>query len=258
MAEVAYRSYPWKGLGALLIAALLLSFPALAAPPGKEAQAPDMDAIVKKVVRAYGGRKAIEGAKALHAKGRTKAYITRAEGSYELYLKRDKKLKVVTVYPRLSEVRVLNGPIGLRGDKEGELSKVEGARYLSMLFHYKHLDLPYGLMKGLYKLEYHGRENIEGKEADVLVLIDEEGPPMKVYIRAEDGLIVRATGFFEVPGGTTNLSVDLSDFRKTGGTVLPYRLLNSGSGVAIGETLIDEYTVDPAVPDSLFTGAPAE
>jgi hypothetical protein len=52
------------------------------------------------------------------------------------------------------------------------------------------------------------------------------------------------------------LSVEFSDFRKAGGALFPFRIANFAGGMKIAQTIIDNYYINPVIPDSLFGPPP--
>ncbi len=49
------------------------------------------------------------------------------------------------------------------------------------------------------------------------------------------------------------LSSEFGDFRKTGGIMLPFTIVNYADGSKISETRITTYTVNPDMADSVFS-----
>jgi len=56
--------------------------------------------------------------------------------------------------------------------------------------------------------------------------------------------------------GTTELSAEFFDFRGVGNTVLPFRVVNYGSGQKTAETIITSYELYQDLPDALSTLRP--
>ncbi|HTG02343.1 MAG TPA: hypothetical protein VK654_17305 [Nitrospirota bacterium] len=208
--------------------------------------------LVAHVIAAYGGEKAIESVKGIHAVGEISALMRGDRGTYEYFFQRPGKLRVETKYQRSSETRILNNGRGYRGADAQPPSEVTGPKLLAMVYQYKHIDLLYDLLKGTYSVSRRGRESIQGNPADVLHLADSEGPPMDVAVDAKTFYIVRVTGYFKMGEGETSLSSEFSEFRKTGGAVLPYRIVNYAGGQKIAETVMKTYEVNPALPGTLF------
>jgi hypothetical protein len=210
------------------------------------------DVLVEKVIRAHGGKEALENVRAVHAKGRITAFMRKDEGTYERYLARPRKLRVDIRYSRMYERRVLAGDRGFRGVDGDPLVEVTGPRYLSMLYQYLSLDIPYVLMTGHHRVTHEGFETVDGTRTDVLSLKAGGGLPLRVHVDAETGYVVKTTGYFKVGGNTASLSAEFSDFRMVEGVAFPYRVINYASGMKIGETLLEEYRVNPSLSETLF------
>jgi len=213
----------------------------------------EVKSLVPKIIAAYGGEKVVEGTTAVHAVGDINAIMRRDQGTYDLSFKRPRKLRVDTKYQRSFETRILNGDSGYRGTNETPLVQVKDQRFLAMAYQYKHIDILFGLLHGLYSVNGKGKEDLNGKSVEVLHLSDQEGPPMDVYVDARTGYIVKVTGSFVVgEGRATTLSSEFSDFRKVGDTVFPFKVVNYAGGQKIAETIMKTYVINPAIPDSLF------
>ncbi len=213
----------------------------------------DVKSLVSKIVTAYGGKDVLEKLKSVHASGNIEAFMRQDHGTYEVFLKRPRRLRVETKYQNSSETRILNGDAGYREADGLPFSQVKGDSLLAMVYQYKHTDLPYGLLKNAYSIKIKGGEDLNGKQVEVLHLTGSEGPPMDIYVDVRTFLIVKVTGYFEMPGGqSTALSAEFSDFRKVDGAVFPFRITNFAGGFKIAETVMKSYKINPPMPDSLF------
>ena len=209
-------------------------------------------ALIDKVIDACGGREAIEAVRTLHLRGKIEAFMLRDRGTYELYFKRERKLRVETKYQHAWEVRILNGDKGYRSSDTLPLEEVFGPRYFAMVYQYKHLDLLHDLLKGTYRIRAAGRSALSGSDVEVFKLKDSEGTTMDIYVETQTSHIVKVTGYFSAENKKTDLSVEFSDFRKVGGVVFPFRITNYAGGMKIAQTVIDEYSINPDIADSLF------
>lgn len=218
----------------------------------KEGLSKDIEALISGIVNAYGGKEVIKRTKAVYAKGEIKAIMRMDEGTYVRYFMRGRKLRVETTYSRSLERRVLNGELGWRSTEESVYHEVTGIRYSSMVYQYKQLDLPYGLLTNAYDVRDEGRGVLNGVEVRVLGLTDKEGPPMKVYIDPESCYVIKVTGTFRVAEATTDLSAEFSDFRIVDGVPFPFTVTNYAGGRKIAETHMTEYAINPEMDMSLF------
>ncbi len=213
---------------------------------------PASDDLVSKVVKAYGGAEVVEMTRSVYAKGKIKATVRNDEGTYTRYLMRDRKLRVELEYSRSSETRILNGSRGWRGTDQKPLKEVTGHRLHAMVYHYKQLDIVYGLLKNKYTIKYTGERTLGNKKFAVMELTDKEGPLIEVFVDLENYLIIYVAGHFKINNNVVALSVVLSDFRIVEGMPMPYKISNFSGEVRTGENLIEEYLINPEMGPDLF------
>jgi len=236
----------------LMTAALLVSAP-LYAHAGVEATHQNIKELIPKIISAYGGEDAVRRTKKVYATGDISASMRNDKGTYTRYLERDRKLRVEMTYASgSSELRILNGKAGWRRIDKTPLMEVREYQLLSMVYQYKQLDMPYGLLTGQYNVTDEGSNTINGAEVEVLDVEDSEGPPMKIYVDMKNFHIIRTEGYFFVKGNLISLVANFWDFKKVEGLLLPFKITNSSSGQHIGETIIKKYKINPAMDESLF------
>lgn len=227
--------------------------------PGKASDRASGPAKIKSitsgVIKAYGGEKVLNALSSLYVEGHIAAFAFGDQGTYRLYFKRPRRLLVDIRYTQSQEIRILNGDRGYYGTGSVPPYKVQGFRYLAVLYQYKSQEIPYGLLKGAYRVTYEGMEEVGGFQTAVLGLTDKEGPPMKIYVDTKTFLIRKISGLFYVGGTATALSSEFSDFRKVGGTVLPYKFTNFAGGEKIAETVVKKYRINAQMDNSLFNPA---
>jgi len=216
-------------------------------------EAQRITSIIDKVIDAYGGKEVVEGIHSLYAKGKIEAFMRRDHGTYELYFKRERKLRVETKYEHGFEVRVLNGDRGYRGSDTLPPEEVYGPRFFSMVYHYKHLDIIHDLARGIYQIRSTGGSLVGGNKVEGLRLNDKEGAIMDIYVDAQNSLIVKVTAYFTDGNKKIDLSSEFSDFKKVGGSVFPFTITNYAGGLKIAQTVIEKYSLNPDIADSFFT-----
>jgi hypothetical protein len=236
----------------VLILTITIIFSVTAFASEKPADKPDIKFIISEVIKAYGGEKVINNINSVYAKGKIKAFMRGDEGTYVRYFKRDRKLRVETLYSLSSEIRILNGRKGWRSTNSDPGPPVTDIRYLAMAYQYKQLDLPYGLLKRAYMVRAAEEEYHNNSSMHVLELFDGEGPPLKVYIDPDSFHIIKVTGLLRTKDLSTTLSAEFSDFRIMHGMPFPHKITNHASGHKVGETVIEEYSINSLIEDSLF------
>jgi hypothetical protein len=211
--------------------------------------------IIDKVIDAYGGKEVVDGIRSLHAKGKIEAFMLHERGTYELYFKRERKLRVETKYGNGFEVRVLNGDKGYRGSDTRPLEEVYGPRFYSMVYQYKHLNIIHDLARGVYQIHSAGTSLLRGNKVEVLRLNDKEGAMIDIYVDAQNSLIVKVAAYFTEGNKKIDLSSEFSDFKKVGGSVFPFTITNYAGGMKIAQTVIEKYSLNPDIADSFFAPA---
>ena len=226
---------------------VLLSLPAAAVEQDAASRT-----LVAKIVQAYGGAPLIERITSVNAQGDITALMRGAHGSYQRWFARPRMLRVETEYPNSSEIRLLSGQRTWSSNSGNAMHAVTGPGHLAMVYQYKQLDLPYGLLKGSYNLRHLGLENVADKATEVMDVWDDEGPAIRVNVDTANYYIVKVTGYISVAGTSTNLAAEFSDFRPVEGLPMPFRIHNFAGGTPLSETVMRQYTVNPQAIPSLF------
>jgi len=225
-------------------------------PRGINAEEPSNEAkritsIIDKVIDAYGGKDVIGGIQSVSAKGKIEAFMLKDQGTYEYYFKRGRKLRVETKYGHSSEVRILNGDKGYRGTDTLPFKEVSGARYLSIVYQYKHLNILHDLITGAYQISSGGKAAVSDY-VEVFRLVDREGAVMDVFVDTRTAYIIKVTAYFAADNKQTELSAEFSDFKKVGNSVFPFRITNYAGGLKVAQTVIEKYSLNPDIADSMF------
>jgi hypothetical protein len=207
------------------------------------------EAIVDRVLDAYGGRAALARVRAYRMEG-TVASVMRGSGALVRTFARPDRLRIALDYPNHPETRILDGGSGWRSDAKGNLAAADGFLLTSMVLQAARADLPWLLderratVKSLAPLD-------GGKIAGLEVPVG-EGLTLTVYIDAATGRIVRSSGVLDAPGMKTNFATDYSDFRTVDGVLFPFREANFASNQATGDTVVTRVTVNPPLSDKDF------
>jgi outer membrane lipoprotein-sorting protein len=209
-------------------------------------------ALVGKIVQAYGGAPLIERMSSVNAQGDITALMRGAHGSYQRWFARPRMLRVETKYPTGSDTRIFSGERAW-SSSGSVMRAATGPGYAAMVYQYKQLDLPYGLLKANYNLRHLGTESVGDKATEMMALWDDEGSKLQVNVDATSYHIVKVTGYISVPGGgSTTLAAVFSDFRPVDGMPMPFRIHNYAGATPLSETVIRSYTVNPPAAPSLF------
>ena len=232
----------------LLKAAAILPWP-MGASADVDPQAGDL---IDAIIRAHGGATAWRGLQSLNAEGDIIAVMRGERGRYQRWMARDRKLRVETHYANSDETRILNGSRSWRTTAGSMMLPVTGIGQLAMVYQYKQLDLPYGLLQKLYTVRILGHEPLDGVACMVLQLSDSEGPTMRVHVDESNQRIVQVTGLISVGAASTSLSARFADYQLVEGINLPMRINNFSGNAPISETHIQRYALNPTTEPARF------
>ncbi len=236
----------------LTIVAVVIGGQGLAAEEASSSSA-EVEAVVRHIIDAYGGRDVLKNFHSLSARGVLESPMYERPAEYALDLRQDRKLRVEIRSGNSFELRILNGTRGFYRSGDTPLVSVSGSRLLSMVYQFKEITMPERLMDSSFTIDAGGKIIVKGASVRLLLLRDTEGPPMKIYVDMKSGRIVKDSGVFTMGSSETELSSEFHDFRKIDGRLLPFRVVNYAGGQRIGEVHISEYRVNPLLPDSLFS-----
>ncbi len=214
---------------------------------------PDVDAVVRRIIDAYGGTTVLGDIHSFSATGVLESPLYERPAKYSVALEQQgRKLRVEIQSGNSFELRILNGAKGYYRTDASPIVAVAGSRLLAMVYQFKELTMLHQLMASSFSIIDGGKSTVNGAPVRIFLLSDPEGPPMKLYVDAKSHRIVRDSGIFIMEGAETELSSEFRDFKRVDGRLFPFRIINYAGGQRIGELHISEYKVNPALPDSLF------
>ncbi len=230
--------------------ALALAVLWIAAPAPSRA-AGDLDTLVRKVIDAYGGEKALRKATTRIDTGTVNSTMSRGAGAVTRTFQRPDKLRVEIRFPgEGGELRILDGGTGWR---QGE--QVSGAQLDSMALQAARLALPLSLLERRAGLRDAGSVNRDGKELRVIEYPPAAGMRIAAEIDPASGRILRTTGSSRSSAEspvTIEFVTEYADFRKVGGVLVPFREQNFAMGTRTGETILKRVEIGKALPGGTF------
>lgn len=210
----------------------------------------DIDRLVAKTVKAYGGEEALRNAPAVRHTGQVTSRMRGgAAGSIVREFERPNRLRVVIRYGSETEDRVYDGKTGWR---QGKI--VTGPPLDAMVLQAARMDLPLILLNRESTLIDRGRTTFEGKEVRTLELPLGSGLALTVDIDPASGRIVRSSGRGGDRGGGVPLEfvTRYMDFRMVDGLLHPFREGNFANGFVTGETTLSRVEVLKSLPPGTF------
>jgi len=199
-----------------ILAALLLSPAALAS---------DLDALVGKVVDAYGGSAAWAKVASIEARGRVVPAMRKGDGAMTRTWRGSGDLRVEIAYPDKTEVRVLENGKGTNNGRESSAMELDAMRLQAL-----RIALPRVLAEKKATLRQPAPNTIE---------IALGGLTVTAEVDPATGRIVRSTG----RAGEMAFATAYSDFRTVSGLLIPFHEENSAMGMKTADIFLEKVEV---------------
>jgi len=184
------------------------------------------DALVEKVIRAYGGAAAWESVVSFRQIGTVTPAMRPGEGKLTREWQRPDKLRVEIVYQTNTEVRVVDGDHGTQNGKEAT-----GMGLNAMRLQAARLGLPLLLADKKSSLRAVAEDTIEIALAPAVTLT--------ITIDKANGHIIKSVGKAE----GIEFSTNYSDFRMVDGLLFAFREENSAQGTRTGTNQISKIEI---------------
>ncbi len=241
-----------------LLLTLALAAPA-ATPAAPAPSRADVHALVERVLKAYGGRKALERVHAVRMEGTVFSIMRHSQTHTVRVFERPDRFKSLVAYESGAEARLTDGHDVWRNDPGGPLEPASGAMSAAVRLQAVRADVPWLLAE---------------READLAILPDappphelakrEDGKPtplLAVSLPLADGLAFRAwidanghvlqsQGLMDKGGMQTHFETLYTDFRDVNGVTFAFHEQNWASGMQTGITTLEKVTINPEIrPD---------
>jgi hypothetical protein len=223
---------------------------ALAAPAGAAPRqaSPEVAALVKRCVEAYGGPEAVARAALLRQEGTVTSLLHPGEkGRLLRFYARPGRLRVEVSFGGSDELRILDGG---RGWRQGE--EVGGPGLVAMILQAARLDLPAMLQAWPERLVDRGAVDFDGRPLRALSLEVAPGVELTAHLDPATGRILRSVGR-ATAGPPVTFATRYEDFRTVDGLLVAFREENFANGAITGETVLKRVKVEAALPADTFT-----
>lgn len=205
------------------------------------------------MARAYGGREALRSINALYARGTIESrQIVGGHGRYEHYFQRPDRLRVDIQSSQVQERKLLIGAGSWRARGGGPFVSAQAMAHQRMLYQYHEIDLIPGLVDGRYDMIYIGEADLGGRDAYLLGIKVNRGLRLEVFVDKQNSLIVKVKGYFNLNKTKNYMTSEYSDFRWVDEIVLPHKIVSHVNGRREGQTIIEEYSINPQIGDEVF------
>jgi hypothetical protein len=235
-----------RPLALALVAAAVLALPA---PARAGARTPPAGATIDAVLVAYGGRAAVERARAVLQEGEVSSALHAGSGRLARLYERPGSLRVEIAWPdRPPEVRVVHRAYGDRDGRE-----VTGTPpHAAMVLQAARLDLPFLLWRERGRVVDRGEVTRDGRRLRALAVPLPGGIEIVAEIDPATHRIVRSSGSVPAGGGRVEFATEYSDFREVDGVLFAFREESWASGRHTGATVLSRVQTMSAAPPGTF------
>lgn len=227
---------------ALLVLPIIL--PACQQPPETS------ESVLQKIIAAHGSPEKLRRIEGMLLHGRIQALLKNEVGELWILYQRPDRLRVVLEMPGGREERLLVGERGWRDVGPG-FEAIEGLPVSLMHFQAEHLDLPWRLLQGNYRVNLIAP--MEEGEPVRLELVDADGTETRVTVDSQSWLIHSVERDFVVDDQDVRLKVVYDTYRLVKGVQLPLRMRNLLNEQLVGRSEFTTVQIDPALPQTVFT-----
>lgn len=235
---------PRSGLRAfrtLLGAALWVAVAAVVFPAG----AADLGALLDSTVETYGGPRAAARMQAHRIEAELDARPQGGTGRVTRDFAAPDRLRVEIAYPQATEVRILNGDRGWRGD-DTRLQRVEGPPKTAMEYQLLRSAIPWVFVHHRARLEDRGEASRGGVAYRRVGLPWSAALDLTYWIDPVNRRVVWVEGIVRFPGGQTGFATGYDDFRRVEGLLVPFVEANYAGGGHTGTTRVRTVAFGPA------------
>ncbi len=223
---------------------------------GLPAGAADLNTLLDSVVQAYGGPAAAALLQTHRVEADVVARMRGATGRVRRDFRAPDKLRVEIRYPDATEVRVLNGDSGWRGDA-GQLRRVQGLPELAMVYQLLRSGVPWVFVHHRKKIEDRGTVRRGGSEFRVVGLPWSPGLDLTFWIDSANRRVRRVEALLRDRGQQSLFATEYDDFRRVDGVLVPFAEENFASGHHTGTTRVRAVTFGPQGLGPFDPGTPA-
>ena len=227
---------------------------AMSAEAAKTAGLPPADQLVDNYLKALGGAEALEKISSRVEKG-TLAGFGGRQFPIEVFAKApDKRLSVMHM-PNGDSTTAFDGHRGWLGFAQGpphEMSPTESkSAAMDAEFHFA-----LRIKQIFSRLRVERSEKVGAQEAYLVLGLNGEQPPVRLYFDQHSALLIRLVRYVETPLGRNPTQIDYADYREVDGIKVPFRwtLARPGARFTIQ---VDQIQQNVPLDDAKFAMPPA-
>ncbi len=230
------------GPGRAAIAAGVAVAVCLAAGPARPTD--DLGAMLDGVIATYGGPRAVARTAAFRVEAEVAARLRNRVGRIRREFQAPDRLRVEITYPGVTEVRILDGDRGWRGDAT-RVQRVTGLPRTAMVYQMLRSAVPWVFSAHRDRFEDRGRQVVGTDDYRLAGLPWSDQLDITYWINAVSRRVERVEAVLRGGRGRTGFGTGYRDFRRVDGVLVPFVEENYASGRHTGTTRVRSVVFSP-------------
>ena len=223
---------------------------------GKVYAGETLEEVLAKNYQARGGLEKLKSIKSLYMEGKIVMPAAQSmEMSVKMWIKRPNKIRTESTMQGKKIVQAYDGEkawwiMPFLGSEKPQLmpetqaeNVKEQAEGWDPLVNYKKLN---------YKLEYLGKDEVEGTEVYKLKLTKKSGRIVYYYLDTESGIEIKTETYIKRGESEYKVETEFGDYKEVNGIMIPFYIENKSNGKTISQLTLQKVVINPEIEDSIF------
>lgn len=213
--------------------------------------ADSVDAVIDRILEAYGGADAVRAVTSLRQEGLVVTTGSQEHGSTVRIAHCPDRLSLVVQYPSRTEIRIVDDEGSWQGASPSSMTEVSGPMVSAMVLQAARTCLPGTLDAFRSSAHIEAAAVAPGGVRETfgaLTVIALEVAPdlrLRVWVSDETGLVLRSESVLAMGTMTMTFASDYADFRPVDGVLFPFREEAFASGTHTATIRLDTVEVNP-------------
>lgn len=220
---------------------------------GRAPTSAEVQSLIDSVLMAHGGIEALRRVSAYAMQGRIEAADRPGGATTFRTFQRPDRLRIVIHYPRVVEVRILDGQRGWRREASGTYTEATGPALAAMRLQAARADALWILAEHRADARAIAALEQKGHPYPGLAIALGEGLELRLYVDPETHLVAVTESSMRVEDVDTAFRTIYADYRPVDGVLFAFREENFAAGQHTGSTFLSEVRANPELGPTTFT-----
>lgn len=219
---------------------------------GERAATAELQSLIDSVLTAHGGVAGLRRMTAYAMQGRIEAADRPGSATTFRTFQRPDRLRIVIHYPRVVEVRILDGQRGWRREASGTYTDATGPALAAMRLQAARADALWILAEHRGDARAIAPLDQKGHRYPGVALALGDGLELRLYVDPDTHLVTVTESSMRVDDVDTAFRTIYADYRPVDGVLFAFREENFTAGQHTGSTFLDEVRVNPELGPTTF------